>query len=591
MTPFRSNRPCGTGCAGRLTGRAFIPQLVTLIAAFFIGAAAHAGGNPAAPAKLDKELRRIVEGKGPTEPIAAAAIAVMVGDRLIYSGAAGCAAFRPANVKKCARPFTPGSKVRIASISKMALAMGLKTLVDDGRLDLDQDVSSYLGWRLSNPAFPDTKITARQLLSHTSSIRDPDEYWVAAPGRFRSLFEGATAPFADDNSGAAVSPGAWFEYANLNYGVLAGVIESASGERFDRFMTDHLFRPLALDIGYNWSGVTKEARLGGAALVRRDGEGWTALVDGPEVLADDLPYFLAAKGIDRGAFLDAYRPGDNPTLFSPQGGLRASVIDLARLVRTLRDDSTLSTPVWRHDPTRENGNTEDGFFSAFGLGVQTVAGKDALMPGMQLLGHSGEAYGLYSGAWLVKADPSAGRMKDIAFAFVATGVDKTPPGGAHPTFNAVEESLARLAIAAAQNERSLYDDEPRPFDETADAMGDVDAALVAAKATGKRPLLILGGNWCHDSRGLAKKFETAPLQFLIDGNYLPVWVDVGHRDRNLDVARRFGIDEILGTPTVLILSPDGALINRESVHDWRTADSKTMAETVDYFDSFAHRLH
>jgi len=68
-------------------------------------------------------------------------------------------------------------------------------------------------------------------------------------------------------------------------------------------------------------------------------------------------------------------------------------------------------------------------------------------------------------------------------------------------------------------------------------------------------------------------------------------VDVGHRDRNLNIARRFGIDAILGTPTVLILSPDGDLLNRDSVHDWRTADSKTLAETLDYFESFALGAH
>jgi CubicO group peptidase (beta-lactamase class C family) len=575
---------------GRLRVRAVVLSLISVMAVFHVGAA-QAGRNEASPAKLDKELRRIVDGKGPTEPIAAAAVAVMVGDRLIYSGAAGCAADDPERPKKCARAFQPASKFRVASISKMALAMGLKTLVDDGRLDLDKDVSSYLGWKLVNPAFPDAKITARQLLSHTSSIRDPDEYWVAAPGRFRALFEGGAAPFAAPSADADRSPGRWFEYANLNYGILAGIIESISGERFDRFMTEHLFRPLALDIGYNWSGVSTDARSDGAALLSRKDGKWVALVDGPDMLAGETPYFLAAGGLDRNAFLQTYRPGDNPTLFSPQGGLRASVIDLAKLVLVLRDDTLLSTPVWRYDAAHKNGATEDDFFSAFGLGVQTVAGNGALMPGMRLIGHSGEAYGLHSGAWLVKADPSAGRMKDIAFAFVATGVDETPAKGAHPTFNAIEERLVRIALAAAQNERSLYDNEPRPFDETADAMSEVDAALVAAKATGKRPLLILGGNWCHDSRGLAEKFAAAPLRSVIEDNYLPVWVDIGHRDRNLDIARRFGIDDILGTPTVLILSPDGALINRESVHDWRTADSKSMAETVAYFESFADQPH
>lgn len=230
---------------------------------------------------------------------------------------------------------------------------------------------------------------------------------------------------------------------------------------------------------------------------------------------------------------------------------------------------------------------EDGYYAAFGLGVQTVHGNEFLAPGFRFIGHAGEAYGLYSGAWLLEADTKAISAKDISFASAAIGVSETPARGSHPTFNAIEEKLVRLAMRAAETDDSLDDDEPRPFDEETDAMQAVDAALLAAKANGKRPLLIFGGNWCHDSRGLAKKFEVEPLRSLIASNYVPVWVDVGHRDKNLGVASRFGVEKLLGTPTVLILSPGGELLNAESVHDWRNADSKTLEEAIDYFESFA----
>jgi hypothetical protein len=142
----------------------------------------------------------------------------------------------------------------------------------------------------------------------------------------------------------------------------------------------------------------------------------------------------------------------------------------------------------------------------------------------------------------------------------------------------------RLALRAAQHkaaENGLH-----PFDESADAMQDVDAALLSARSTGKMPLLVLGGNWCHDSRGLAAKFETEPLKSLIDAQYQTVWVDVGHRDRNLDVAGRFGVAKIIGTPTVIILSPDAEPLNLSTVHDWRTADSRSLGDAVAYFQSF-----
>ncbi len=131
------------------------------------------------------------------------------------------------------------------------------------------------------------------------------------------------------------------------------------------------------------------------------------------------------------------------------------------------------------------------------------------------------------------------------------------------------------------------DNDPRPFDDSRNAMADVNAALTAAKASRKNVLLVLGGNWCHDSRGLAAKFEQDDLAEVIAENYELVWVDVGYRDRNLDVPRRFGVPELYGTPTVLVLSPDGELLNPNSVHEWRTADSKPYDETLSYFQTYA----
>jgi hypothetical protein len=127
------------------------------------------------------------------------------------------------------------------------------------------------------------------------------------------------------------------------------------------------------------------------------------------------------------------------------------------------------------------------------------------------------------------------------------------------------------------------DNEPRPFNEDADATADVDAALANARVRGSRVLLVLGGNWCHDSRGLAEKFETPELAALIAEKYELVWIDVGRRDKNMDAPKRFGVHDLLGTPTILILSADGELLNADSVHDWRNADSRTLEETTSYF--------
>ncbi len=131
------------------------------------------------------------------------------------------------------------------------------------------------------------------------------------------------------------------------------------------------------------------------------------------------------------------------------------------------------------------------------------------------------------------------------------------------------------------------DDHPRPYDPTRNAMADVDAALALAANSGKPALLVLGGNWCHDSRGLAYKFEQEGLSQIVQNDFHLVYVDVGVRNRNLDVAERFGVNELRGTPTVLIVSPQGALLNADTVHSWRTAYSLELSDVTDYFAAFA----
>ena len=129
--------------------------------------------------------------------------------------------------------------------------------------------------------------------------------------------------------------------------------------------------------------------------------------------------------------------------------------------------------------------------------------------------------------------------------------------------------------------------EPRPFNKKAKAWDDVDAAFARARRNGKRVILAMGANWCHDSRSLGAKFETPAFQSLIADSYELVYVDVGHKSRNIDIAQAYGIDEIVGTPTVLILSSDGDLLNGSTAPTWRNAASRTVDDALVYFQAYA----
>ena len=334
------------------------------------------------------------------------------------------------------RRLTIDDPARIGSVTKLVVALGVMRLVEQGRLDLDRDVSDYLGWALRNPAFADRPISLRLLLSHRSSLKDGIDYAVP----FGTTLQAALAdPAAFD---AEHGPGTFFRYSNLNFPVVAAIMERATGERFDALMARLVLAPLRLDACFNWT-TCGEAAIGRAAvLYEPDGR----------VIRDDLGGrrpdcpVLAPNGCD----LSTYQLGSNGALFSPQGGLRISVRDLTAIGRMLlaRGGSflsaasidTLITPAWRYDGG--NGDTDGGFFCAYGLAVQSLATArdgcrdDLFGRSRAMLGHDGDAYGLRSGLWV---DPARG----LGIAFFATGNGDDPPRGRDSAFRAIEEQLAR----------------------------------------------------------------------------------------------------------------------------------------------------
>jgi CubicO group peptidase (beta-lactamase class C family) len=350
------------------------------------------------------------------------------------SGASGLAD------RAAGRVLTIEDPVRIASISKLVVAIGVMRLVEQGRLDLDRDVSDYLGWRLRNPAFPDRPITLRLLLSHRSSLKDDIEYWAIPLGA--TLQQTLANPIAFDPEHA---PGTWFRYSNLGFPVIASVMEKASGERFDALMARLVLRPLGLTACFNWSACGNGAIERAVVLTQPDGT----------IIRDDLGGRLPACPVlaPNGCDLATYRLGDNGALFSPQGGLRISVRDLTVVGRMLMAGgrhgrtrflsqasvTTLTTPLWTFDGT--NGVTEDGFYCAYGLAVQrlpvpqTGCRDDLFGGGRAMLGHAGDAYGLRSGLWI---DP----VRHTGIAFFATGNGDDPARGAHSAYRAIEEMLA-----------------------------------------------------------------------------------------------------------------------------------------------------
>ena len=152
--------------------------------------------------------------------------------------------------------------VRIASISKLVTAIGVMRLVEAGKLDLDADVSNYLGYTFRNPAFPDTPITLRLLLSHRSSLTDTIDYVLPLDGDMQQVLAN---PKAWD---AGHAPGTYFRYVNFNFPVVAAVMERATGERFDRLMDRLVIEPLGSRPATNGTRATTRRSRSGVVLYR-----------------------------------------------------------------------------------------------------------------------------------------------------------------------------------------------------------------------------------------------------------------------------------------------------------------------------------
>lgn len=347
------------------------------------------------------------------------------------------------------RAVTADDPVRVASISKLVTTLGVMRLVDGGTLDLDRDVSDYLGYPVRNPAFPDTPITLAMLLSHRSSLLDGPDLYIIPLGH--TIRETLADPRVWD---PAHAPGSdWFHYTNLNFPVVASVMERVTNERFDRLMARLVLRPLGLGACFNWGEGCSAAQAARAVVLYRDSG---------EVAKDDLKGALPACPVvvDEGQPCDLarYVPGWNGALFGPQGGLRISMRDLARVGQLLARHGKgflspaamerMVAPAWTLSADNGLGEdgTQSGFFCAYGLAVHHIGGggpachDDLFGDGVQRLGHAGDAYGLRAGLWV---DPATGR----GLAFFTTAV---PAGskGTHSAFSAAEEDVVSRALPA-----------------------------------------------------------------------------------------------------------------------------------------------
>ena len=165
------------------------------------------------------------------------AVGVVRNDSLIFSKGYGMANL------EYGVPITPQTIFHMASVSKQFTAYSILLLERQGKLSLDDDIHKYLNW------FPDLKekITIRNLLNHTSGIRDQWELLAIAGTRLDDVItQDQIIKILAKQQALNFQPGTSWSYSNSGFTLLAEIVKSVSGQTLRQFTDSAIFKPLGM---------------------------------------------------------------------------------------------------------------------------------------------------------------------------------------------------------------------------------------------------------------------------------------------------------------------------------------------------------
>lgn len=254
---------------------------MSLIAAPHTDAADHTTNLAGHAAELDAALMDTLK----QYDVPGAAYAVAQGDEMITGGAGILN-------RATGYPVTADSFFQIGSITKVFTASMVMQLVDQGRIELDQPVRSYLPAFDVGDADATATITVRHLLTHTSGIQGD---YFREFGRGSDAVAKYVASLADLNM--LHRPGELVSYCNSGFSVLGVLLQTVTGAHtFDDLIEERLLRPLGIDGGT----LPEQAIMHRVAIGHVDGPDGAAAVPAP---AWALPYALGPAGTT--PFMDA----------------------------------------------------------------------------------------------------------------------------------------------------------------------------------------------------------------------------------------------------------------------------------------------
>ena len=217
--------------------------------------------------------------------------------------------------------FTPLTINWIASVSKTFVALSIMKLVEEGKIKLDDPINSILPFKIINPHYPNTPITVRHLVTHTSSIIDsfepysvgeadvvlddekdatrvpeymqPNVDWhkmskkISLDENIRKYTQPKAKWYSED-SFLKNEPGTHFQYSNLATSIAARIVEEKSGISFIEFTKKYIFEPLKMkNTAWNFSDLNP--KLVSKIYVQNDEKKPTGVAEYPQYYMTNYP--------------------------------------------------------------------------------------------------------------------------------------------------------------------------------------------------------------------------------------------------------------------------------------------------------------
>ncbi len=355
-------------------------------------------------AKAEAAIQSIMQ----SSPVVGLSVAVVKNNKVIYNHSFG---FK--DVEK-QLPLTNESIFRIASISKSFTTTAIMQLVAEKKIRLDQDISELVGFKVRNPAYPNTVITLKMALSHRSSINDSEGYFSL------DAIDPATNPnFAKCYN--AYEPDKGYMYCNLNYNLAGSILEKMTGIRFDKYIQQQILDPLGLYGGYNVNALDTQL-IAKIYEFNKETQGFTLSLNAYAPRTEEI---------------NNYTMGRTTPIFSPTGGMKISANDLAKYMimhsQLGKYDGGRMIPKNLSQQMQAIISEEEGYGMALETTTQLIAGKT-------MIGHTGSAYGLYS---IMFFEPK----EKIGFIVISNGCDTKTINGfnavLHQTVNSLYDNLIR----------------------------------------------------------------------------------------------------------------------------------------------------